>query len=340
MDLFADFPDTSAAQWMEQITRDLKGKKPEELNWSPDGTLSLTPFVHAEDVPNPIAGLPTFGTWKIGESFIATDPQETNRQILEALNGGAESIQISCATDTPWEVVLAGISLPLIHLGLRFSDNAAEEYDRFLKYAEREAVFIDLHISINTALQTHSNVRVNYPAIDAAHLVDGLATTLYQTLEASEWNPQKLTRCDLSLNIGGHYLVEIARLRACRILWQNLSAALGFKIPAAFGVEAHTAMPQSSDDPYTHLIRSAFMGTAAVLGGADRVYISPASGEAQSESFYRHVARNIPQLLRYESKFTEIPDPVAGAYYLDNVTKELVGKTWDQLNTQLKNSGR
>jgi methylmalonyl-CoA mutase len=338
--LFDDFPDTSAAKWLEQIRRDLKGKQPEELYWSPDGELSFSPFVHKDDAPAQISGIPSFGSWNIGESVVVADPRTSNHRILAALNGGVESLLIHCSHDTPWDVLLDGVSLPLIHLGLELSGDPAEGFQQFQRYARQLTVFNDLRISVNTWVDEHPNVRFNYHPFESDHLVDGLTTTLLRILDESQGNPEVLSRYDVSLTIGGNYLIEIARLRACRLLWQNLAEALDFTVPRSFALEAHTAPHQSEDDPYTHMIRSAFMGTAAVLGGADRVYISPALGGTESEAFYRHVARNIHHLLRYESKFTEIPDPVAGSYYLDKLTKELVERTWDQLDQRLKNSGR
>jgi hypothetical protein len=88
--LFADFPDTTAEAWLAQITKDLKGKDPDDMFWSPDGELRINPYVHADDVPGSTAALPSFGTWKIGESFKVTDAVQSNRLILEALNGGVE----------------------------------------------------------------------------------------------------------------------------------------------------------------------------------------------------------------------------------------------------------
>ena len=82
------------------------------------------------------------------------------------------------------------------------------------------------------------------------------------------------------------------------------------------------------------------MGLAATLGGADRIYIHPAVGTNHPESFYRHIARNIHHLLRRESKFIEMNDPVAGAYDIDRVTRDLVDKVWKKLFERIKNSGR
>jgi len=340
-DLFDAFPATSAEQWLEQITRDLKDRIPHALDWSPDGDLVISPFIHADQVDTPMAPLPHFGNWKIGESFNVQDAGQTNHQILNALNGGVESLRIACSFDIQWEALLQNVALPLIHIGLEITGDGQEGLDRFLAYAREQAVLQDLHISVyGKALSAPRNIRFCTVAGTSGQIVGDLTGTLLQALSESDWDQNLLARRDIRLEVGGHYLIEIARIRACRILWQNVAQAMQFDHGPKFVLEARTAQGTDREDPYSDMIRSAFMGTAAVLGGADRIEISPASGDGSSGDFYRHVARNIPQLLRYESKFTEIPDPVAGAYYVDHVTKEIVDRTWQELKAEIKKSGR
>ncbi|HLF63172.1 MAG TPA: methylmalonyl-CoA mutase family protein [Saprospiraceae bacterium] len=339
--LFSEFPYTTSKQWLAQITKDLKGRSPAEMQWSPDGDLVVHPYVHGDDVPEAMPEVPSFGKWQIGESFIVIDEKESNRQILEALRGGAESLHTSCTDTVKWEQLFADVELPFIHIGLHIKGDADQSLHDLMLFADNRWKFDELRITLyfRTAVG-YPNVRFSSLPIVTERVVDGVASTLFDALDSASWDRDQLKQRDLAVSMSMHYLIEIARLRALRILWTNLVSALQFPISPVFAIEAHTKECSSQDDPYTHMIRSTVMGVAAVLGGADRVYIHPSVGMNHTESFYRHIARNIHHLLRYESKFSEISDPVSGAYYIDKLTREIVDRVWERLLQRMKESGR
>ncbi len=336
-DPFADFPYTTSKEWLAQIAKDLKGRSLTEMNWSPDGDLITNPFVHTDDVLVEMPSILSFGQWQIGESFVVNDAIEANQHFLEALSGGVESLHISCEDSVHWKQLFANVELSFIHLGLDIHGDVDRAFSDFLAYASTRCKPDELRVTLlSKNLDTHTQVRFCTARSSSENIADGLASVMLGTLESLSFDPVQLTKGDLSVTIGMHYLIEIARLRALRILWTNLASALKFSVSPAFAIEAYTKECSTNDDPYTHMIRSTVMGLAAVLGGADRIYIQPSVGANHSESFYRHVARNIHHLLRMESKFTEINDPVTGAYYLDNITKEIVEKAWEELLKRIK----
>lgn len=347
-DLMAEFPNTSAKEWLAQIAKDLKGRAPGDMSWSPDGELRINPYVHADDISQGVAALVSFGNWKIGESFTITDSVQSNRMILDALNGGVESMHISCSDEVRWEDLLADVELPLIYLGVQIDGDIGKGLRDLLEFTGKKYKTDELRITIylsnrNTSVPSipgFPNMRYCATASTSGLIAEGLVEVICNALDSPDSSSERLTMRDLSVSLGMHYLVEIARLRALRILWMNVSEALQFSISSAFAIEAYTTMSTSDDDSYHHMIRSTVMGVAAVLGGADRIYIHPAIGEGHSDSFYRHIARNIHHLLRFESKLTEIPDPVAGAYYIDHLTNKIVESAWKRLLVYIKESGR
>lgn len=350
-DLFAGFPYTTTAEWIAQIEKDLKGRSRSEMQWSPDGQLNIDPFVHAEDVPYSTSPIDAFGKWQIAESFVVNDARESNLQILDALRGGIESLQISCADNIDWNLLLGEVELPFIHVGLEVRGDAQQALRSFYHYASRTYRPEELSVSLRCSdrdmpigsqaspiplLEEHPYVRIALSPASGKHLTEGLCATILETLVFGDWNPAVLSKCDLWVTVGMHYLVEIARLRALRILWANVSSVLQFSVSHDFAIEARTADYRSEEDPYPYMIRSTVTGLAGILGGADRIDIQPADGSNHSKAFYRHLARNIHHLLRMESKFSEIPDPVAGAYYIERLTHELVEKTWELLVLKMK----
>jgi len=346
--LFSEFPHTSSAEWLKQIEKDLRGKSPTDLYWSPDGKVTVNPFVHAEDVPETISVISTFGQWRIGEVFHVTDATSSQHSILTALQGGVESLHISCADNVDWGVLLSEVELPLIHLGIEIEGDAIAAIHRLLDYAKGKFDLKSLYItacssnpdSLISIKDAFPQVRIGNVLQQSESVVEGIVDVIAHALDISNGSVEGLSQYDLSTTVGMHYLIEIARLRALRILWTNVSEALHFSISDAFAIEAYTRPCASDEDPHDHMIRSTIMGVASVLGGADRVYIAPAQGSGYPEPFYRHIARNIHHLLRYESKFTELPDPVAGAYYLEQLTQTITENAWARLLHVVKESGR
>ena len=77
------------------------------------------------------------------------------------------------------------------------------------------------------------------------------------------------------------------------------------------------------------------MAMSAVQGGVDRLTVLPydAGREDKAEypqAFGRRIARNVQQLLKLESGFDQVPDPAAGSYYIENLTRLFAEKAWAQ----------
>ena len=86
--LFQEFPPVSKADWLRQITKDLKDKPLEDFVWQASEGLALSPFVHAEDFetpPVPLSEQPN--AWEICEDVWVMDPVASNRQSMDALEG-------------------------------------------------------------------------------------------------------------------------------------------------------------------------------------------------------------------------------------------------------------
>jgi methylmalonyl-CoA mutase len=122
-DFFSEFPLVSKADWLRQITKDLKDKSLEELGWQAPNGLRVSPLVHADDFetpPTPFSAQPNH--WEICENIHVADPLAANRQALGALEGGVESLQFELAAPPDFAVLaqlLDGIYLDFI--GLHFA---------------------------------------------------------------------------------------------------------------------------------------------------------------------------------------------------------------------------
>jgi methylmalonyl-CoA mutase len=135
----------------------------------------------------------------------------------------------------------------------------------------------------------------------------------------------------LSFTSGPNYFLEIAKLRAARILWSLLTEAYGMKhTDSSIDIHATTARwNQTLYDPYVNMLRGTSEAMAAVIGGADYLTVLPfniASGK--STALADRIARNVPIILREEGYLDKVADPSAGSYYLEKLTHELGARSW------------
>ena len=158
-------------------------------------------------------------------------------------------------------------------------------------------------------------------------VAESLAKTIHEGIQLiTSGYDQDTVEC--VVEIGDSYFVEIARLRALRILWANSLAALDLDKPALF-VEGRFSNRDMSDDVHHNMIAAGSKALSAISGGVDRLII--ANPDSNSTAFHRRISRNIHHILRYESKLDVIDDPVKGAYYIENLTIQLVRKAWSKL---------
>ncbi len=139
-------------------------------------------------------------------------------------------------------------------------------------------------------------------------------------------------RLRFSFSAGPQFFMEVAKLRAWRVLWTRVVLALGAapELATKAAVHARTGRwDQTLLDPQVNLLRSTTEALSAVLGGADSVHVAPfdeASGRTDDSS--RRIARNVHTLLAEEFRFTVPTDAAGGSWYVETLTDELARKAW------------
>ncbi|MFZ5440813.1 MAG: methylmalonyl-CoA mutase family protein [Myxococcota bacterium] len=132
----------------------------------------------------------------------------------------------------------------------------------------------------------------------------------------------------VEISVGRDTFVELSKLRALRLLWAKLTAAVGQ--PAGLRVHACCSRRTLTQrDPWVNMLRTTTQVFAAMLGGADEV--TPTAFDealgAPSE-LGRRVAQNTLLVLEHESHLRRVADPAAGSYYLDTLTDQLAREAW------------
>lgn len=365
---FAEFPPVSKSAWLERISKDLKGKPLEDLYWHLNPAITVDPFGHADDQPTPPAPLSAGSmNWVIGEEILA-EAADANAWALEALQFGAEALCFRLESQAALEAALAGIHLDFIEL--HFAGSALQATPGAVlallekKSAEtgvpparlRGALAFD-PLSLAgvrdwrylTDLIAHAQAYLpgfRLIGIEGDRHWNGaaaVATELAALLKRGNQYLEALTARGLSpadvaaqihfdLAIGPAYFVEIAKLRAFRLLWMNLLQSWGAPLQEpTLAVHFH---PQTyTPDLYTNMIRATTMAMSAVLGGAGRLTVRPCDEgwghEApQGRAFARRIARNVQHLLKMESFLHETQDPASGSYYIETLTQQIAAEAW------------
>ncbi len=135
---------------------------------------------------------------------------------------------------------------------------------------------------------------------------------------------------NFSFSIGSDYFMEIAKLRAARLLWATVLQQYGCNEKKMSIETVSSGWNQTIYDPYTNMLRGTVAAMAATIGGSNAVHVSPLDSayDAPGE-FTRRMARNTQLILKNESYIDRVIDPSAGSYYIENLTNSLAEAAWE-----------
>ncbi len=136
-----------------------------------------------------------------------------------------------------------------------------------------------------------------------------------------------------NFGIGNNYFMEIAKLRAARLLWAQIVKAYGPENDGSAKLIAHCETNRYNltiYDPHVNMLRTQTEAMSAALGGAHSITVLPFNAVYEKPTdFSERIARNQQILLKEESYLDKVSDPAAGSYYVENLTASLVDKAWD-----------
>ena len=151
-----------------------------------------------------------------------------------------------------------------------------------------------------------------------------------------------VTRMKFRFGVGSNYFMEIAKLRAARILWSLVNEAFGLHGNDSARMEIHSATSvwnKTMYDPYVNLLRTQTEAMSAVLGGTDSLTVNPFDiAFNMPGEFSERIARNQQLLLKEEAYFDKVADPASGSYYIENLTALVADNAW-KLFLEIEDSG-
>jgi methylmalonyl-CoA mutase len=137
-------------------------------------------------------------------------------------------------------------------------------------------------------------------------------------------------RLSFFFGIGMDFYIEIAKLRAARLLWWRLMSRLGAQQPHSCALRTHcqtSGWSLAAQDPYNNIVRTTVEAMAAVFGGTQSLHTN-AFDEALAlpGDFAARLARNTQLILQEETHLTGVVDPWAGSYLMERLTQDLADR--------------
>lgn len=133
--------------------------------------------------------------------------------------------------------------------------------------------------------------------------------------------------------IGMNFFMEIAKLRAARLLWTRIMKEFNPKKTGSLMLRTHcqtSGVSLTEQDPYNNVVRTAIEALAAVLGGTQSLHTNALDEAiALPTEFSARIARNTQLIIQDETYVTKVVDPLAGSYYVEALTHALASHAWE-----------
>jgi len=172
-----------------------------------------------------------------------------------------------------------------------------------------------------------------------ATLVQELAFTLADGLEYVRTATSRGLRVDdfaprlsFFFCVGMNFFMEIAKLRAARLLWARIMAQFAPQDQRSLMLRMHvqtSGVSLTAQDPYNNVVRTAYEAMAAVLGGTQSLHTNSLDeAVALPTNFSARIARNTQLILAEETGVPNVIDPLGGSYYVESLTHSIAAEAW------------
>ena len=306
--LFSGFNAATKKKWIEKVTTELKGADYNKKLVSDAQGIQIAPIYHDNDnIPIYNSSFPD--NWECFQLINAKNPKEGNKRAIEALQNDVSGL---CFTNpNRLAVLLKGIEIE--HIRIDFKDYDAEFINQWEEYSKGK------------------NVKGAFHGIEDTNLLSTVfakgRTAKEEIANAFKEGIENKEKIQFHFEINSNYFLEIAKLKAFRILWEEKIGTTPFILASS------SLNNKEQEYPYNNIIRSTTECMSAIFGGANAIMINSYNHSFEIPTdFSERIARNQQTILRKESYFNKVSDPTKGAYYIDYLVNELL-KEYNLQNT-------
>jgi len=351
--LFEEFDTVTAKEWKLQIQMELKGANYNDtLIWESLEGIKVKPFYHNDT--NEYLQIPTPETnFDIAQEIYIDNPEIANKIALDALKKGATAIQFIAPQSFDLDVLFQGFNTlknkPKLYFKNQFfsaqfntsllnyfADNTISiQQDIIGNFAKSGSWFSDKKTDfevLRKQIKEHPNkisiaVDVSIYQNAGANYLQQLAYALGHASEYLNFLGEEAAKnIQFEFAIGSNYFFEIAKFRAFRYLWQQLTREFGFEQPANI-IAKPSKRNKTIYDYNVNMLRTATEYMSAILGGAN-IITTQAYDHIfkKSNAFSQRIARNQLLLLKEENGFENAQNFASGSYYIESLTLSLAKK--------------
>ncbi|MFK7809392.1 MAG: methylmalonyl-CoA mutase family protein [Saprospiraceae bacterium] len=371
--LFKNFEEQSKKDWLIKVEKDLKGKPLQSLDWQLSNHFNFSPFAHQEDLdgkPSLISNNKTTNSWEIGTLITVVDFKLSNGQAISYLNNGANAICFQLSHTPKKEELsqlLADIQLEWISTHFIVQQESWKMLtERFVEIIKEKGQdpskvicsfdVIGSPVSEEKEIGHLKSIQLDLPKgrflsintldlfSDKEKMDQAIAKTIKQgndiliKLSEEEFDLAKYSKSiQFNISLTDSYFLNIASIRALRMLWQQCVHAWNSDLSADAPIIVHLNESTHVEDENYNKIKAGAQAMAAVIGGADCLYIYPSDSNKKEggTAFSQRIALNIQHLLVLESYFDRVIDPSAGSYYIEELTNQLAESAWKQFQDSI-----
>jgi len=356
--LFNDFNPVSAKAWKQKIQLDLKGADYNDtLIWKSLEGIDVKPFYNTEDLDSISHHIDTPKSWNICETVYVKNHTQANKDAHYKLNKGAESLKFIIpnkvvsiqnvlkdidTTSTPTYLELEFLDAEFVKsitdsqvlVNTDIISNLVKTGNWYTSLKEDHKHFEDIvkhtkTLSVNTSIYQNAGANmVQQLAYALAHTNEYLnhinnSESLQKIFDKS--NNQTL-KINIDVAVGSNYFFEIAKLRALRLLVNELVSEYNFNATVQL-IASPSRRNKTLYDYNTNMLRTTTECMSAVLGGANAINnLAYDAIYHKDNEFASRIARNQLLILKHESYFNEVNNASDGTYYIESLTNQLAEK--------------
>jgi methylmalonyl-CoA mutase len=360
------FPKSNKEIWKQAASREIEGKDPFNiLSWKSSDGIIFFPYYEIGDVAHlsylkkfrlTVGEDSFFGPrhWYYASAVLANDPAYANKTSLNHLASGADGIFYRLSSTPDLSILLEKVEWKFCSLFFQSSVNSffTKSLPEFISKNNFDpesltgALFWetlpkkgDVNFYLTKTPRLKSLGIVIQPASPVIEIAEALlkATALIEEMKESDSvSPQLFSAIAFSLPANTRFFETIAKLKALRMLWYQISQV--YAIPNFQPADLHihaVSLPWRDEEyePHGNLIKSTHAAMASILGGCDSLTIIPQEGESHT---FDRIARNVSSILREESHLNKVADPVNGSYAVEVMMDTIAQQAWTLFQSKQK----
>ncbi|MBI1766786.1 MAG: methylmalonyl-CoA mutase, partial [Bacteroidetes bacterium] len=346
-----DFEQHTVRDWEKIAQQEVAGPPWTKLTKENSG-LQIKPYYDSSDSvkENKISIESSERKWVNAPKVLVADEKKANAEALAHLNSGADGVFFELQLQSVnFEALLKDIQIQFCTVFFSAENNSANCLSAFADYAGKKSLqekvtgaFFFKNYAIEkpdySQLKAFKNfysfsirIKENQNIVDeivdslltAVDIIDGLAKEKISTEQA-------IRSIAFSISVTTDFFLTASKIRALKNLWFLLQKAYQIKDPSlhAFVHVDSKKWVKENYQPHGNLLKQTTAAMAAVIGGCDALSVE---AEDDANSMMSRIARNVSSMLREESHLSLVNDPMAGSFYIDSLTNQIVNESWKKI---------